>query len=98
VTLHLSRLLESRGGVEAAGTLLAQTRTRIDEDAVRELAYLLYRVCDANNWSESGQWFNNLVTSWPDLQESARKSEKSGESRFNQEAFAGSSDEEDQLF
>jgi putative DNA methylase len=98
VALHLSRLLEGKGGVEAAGALWAQARARIDEDAVRELAYLLYRVCDANNWSESGQWFNNLVTSWPDLQEAARNAEKNSKSRFNQQAFAGNDNEEDQLF
>jgi putative DNA methylase len=98
VTLHLSRLLESKGGVEAAGALWAQARARIDEDAVRELAYLLYRVCDANNWSESGQWFNNLVTSWPDLQEAARNAERSSKYRFNQQAFTGNDNEEDQLF
>ncbi|MFJ5901229.1 DUF1156 domain-containing protein [Streptomyces sp. NPDC093064] len=100
VTLHLSRLLESKGGVEAAGTLLAQARARIDEDAARELAYLLYRVCDANNWSESGGRFNNLVSSWPDLQMAARAAGKRGGGMASQsELFTGSSDEdEDQLF
>lgn len=97
VTVHLSRLLEGAGGLEAAGRLLAEARTHIDEDAVRELAYLLYRVCDTNKWSESGQRFNNLVSSWPDLQIAARRT--SAASSALELPFGGSDgDKEGQLF
>ncbi|MGW7293154.1 DUF1156 domain-containing protein [Streptomyces xiamenensis] len=77
--VHLSRTLE-RSGVEEAGELLARVRSRggVDDDSIRELAYLLYSICERNGWSESGQWFNNLVSSWSDMQASARLAEKHG--------------------
>ncbi|MFH8518214.1 DUF1156 domain-containing protein [Streptomyces gelaticus] len=83
VAVHLSRTLEGRGpgsGIDAAGELLARARSRseVDDDTIKELAYLLYSVCERKGWSESGQWFNNLVSSWSDLQASARAAEKRG--------------------
>ncbi|MFF3517828.1 DUF1156 domain-containing protein [Streptomyces sp. NPDC002573] len=103
VAVHLSRVLEGKGsssGIDAAGELLARARTKVDDDAVKELAYLLYNICERNGWSESGRWFNNLVSSWPDLQMAARAAEKQGGGMASQsELFSGSSDEdEDQLF
>ncbi|MBQ1122216.1 DUF1156 domain-containing protein [Streptomyces sp. B15] len=81
VAMHLSRVLEGKGpdaGIDAAGELLARVRSReeVDDDSVKELAYLLYSICERNGWSESAQWFNNLVSSWPDLQTSARAAER----------------------
>lgn len=83
VAMHLSRLIEGKGpgtGIDAAGELLARARTRpeIDEDAVKGLAYLLHNVCEGRGWTESQRWFNNLVSSWPDLQTSARVADKRG--------------------
>lgn len=83
VAMHLSRLLEGKGpnsGIDTAGELLAQARTRaeIDEDAVKGLAYLLHSVCEQKGWTESQRWFNNLVSSWPDLQTAARAAGKAG--------------------
>ncbi|MDX2833917.1 DUF1156 domain-containing protein [Streptomyces scabiei] len=83
VAMHLSRLIEGKGpgaGIDAAGDLLARARTRpeIDEDAVKGLAYLLHSICESRGWSESQRWFNNLVSSWPDLQTSARVADKRG--------------------
>lgn len=81
VTMHLSRLIEGKGvgtGIDAAGALLARARTRpeIDEDAVKGLAYLLHSVCEQRGWTESQRWFNNLVSSWPDLQTAARAADR----------------------
>jgi putative DNA methylase len=84
--MHLSRLLEGKGsgsGMGPAGELLAGIRRRgeFDEDAIRDLAHLLYSICDRRRWSESGQWFNNLASSWSDLQTEARAAEKRGPSK-----------------
>ncbi|MDH2389373.1 DUF1156 domain-containing protein [Streptomyces sp. HNM0663] len=83
VAMHLSRLIEGKGpgtGIDAAGELLARVRTRseIDEDTVKGLAYLLHNICENRGWTESQRWFNNLVSSWPDLQTAARAAEKRG--------------------
>ena len=81
--MHLSRVLDGKGaqsGVTPAGELLAGIRQRgeFDEDAIRDLAHLLYSVCDRRRWSESGQRFNNLASAWSDLQAEARAAEKRG--------------------
>lgn len=81
--MHLSRVLEGKGaqsGVGPAGELLAGIRRRgeFDEDAIRDLAHLLYSICDRRRWSESGQRFNNLASAWSDLQTEARAAEKRG--------------------
>ncbi|MCA1219170.1 DUF1156 domain-containing protein [Streptomyces sp. 8L] len=100
--MHLSRVLDGKGagsGVDAAGELLARARTRVNDDAVKELAYLLYSICERNGWSESGRRFNNLVSSWPDLQIAGRAAEKRGTASSSQMSFRSSDeDEEDQLF
>lgn len=103
VTMHLSRVLDGKGtssGIDAAGELLARARTRVDDDAVKELAYLLYSICERNGWSESGRRFNNLVSSWPDLQIAGRAAEKRGGiASPSQLSFRSSSDDEEgQLF
>jgi putative DNA methylase len=81
--MHLSRVLDGKGaqsGVGPAGELLAGIRARgeFDEDAIRDLAHLLYSICDRRRWSESGQRFNNLASAWSDLQTEARAAEKRG--------------------
>ncbi|MGW7572504.1 DUF1156 domain-containing protein [Streptomyces sp. NPDC054765] len=83
--MHLSRVLDGKGkdsGIDAAGELLADIRRHreLDEDSVKDLAYLLYSICERNNWSESGQRFNNLAGSWPDLQTAAYAAEKQARS------------------
>ncbi|WP_331718008.1 DUF1156 domain-containing protein (plasmid) [[Kitasatospora] papulosa] len=81
VAVHLSRVLEAKGagsGVDAAGVLLARARPQVEDDAIKELAYLLYNICERKGWSESGRRFNNLVSSWPDLQTAARAAERQG--------------------
>lgn len=66
VCLHLIRLLE-RQGADAAGEFLAAARQRIDIDAVKELAYLLFRMCERAKRTAEAIRFNALVTSWPDI-------------------------------
>jgi putative DNA methylase len=83
MAMRLSQLLEGKGpnsGIDTAGELLAQARTQaeIDEDAIKGLAYLLNNICEQKGWTESQRWFNNLVSSWPDLQTAARVVVKAG--------------------
>ncbi|MFB8198371.1 DUF1156 domain-containing protein [Kitasatospora purpeofusca] len=98
VTMHLSRILEGKGsesGIDAAGILIARARQRIDDDAVKELAYLLFSICERRGWSESARRFNSLVSSWPDLQVAARAAEKNGAAPTqDQLSFGGHEDRE----
>lgn len=71
IVQHLVRRLEDRG-VDAAGALMAEARSYVDMDAVKELAYLLYSICDKRGRSAQAQRFNNLITSWLDVDHVAR--------------------------
>ncbi len=74
--LHLSKRAEEQS-IEAAGAFLVKVgRTRVDVEAVRELAYRLYNICDRKKWPQVGLRFNNLVTSWPDLEAAAREARR----------------------
>lgn len=68
--LHAAGILQTKG-IDAAGQLIASLATdpsdRMDVDSVKELSYLLYSIAERKNWSEIGQTFNSLATSWPDI-------------------------------
>lgn len=61
---HLIRALDSSES-EAAG-LLARIGGGLGEKA-RQLAYLLYGVCDRKKWAEEAGAYNMLVTAWPEI-------------------------------
>jgi putative DNA methylase len=69
--LHLSKRLE-KYGPESAGQLMRQLQSVMDLNGVKELAYLLYSVCDRKRRQESALVFNNLVTSWPEIADAAQ--------------------------
>lgn len=46
-----------------AGTLLA--RFPDQAEAIRQLAYRLYTLCERKNWAEEARVYNQLMTSWP---------------------------------
>ena len=71
--LHLSKHLEKHGP-ESAGQLMRQLQSVMDLNGVKELAYLLYNICDRKRRQESALIFNNLVTSWPEIADEAQKS------------------------
>ncbi len=77
ICLHLAKLLKMKGGSSAA-RLMAETRSRIDLDVVKELAYLLHSIADRNGWSETAQLFNGLGTSWPEIDAASRRSDVAG--------------------
>lgn len=64
-TQHLIRALES-SETEAA-TLLRQLGGGMGERA-RQLAYLLYGICDRKRWPEEAGAYNMLVTAWPEIE------------------------------
>ena len=64
MTQHLIRALLS-SEVEAAG-LLALIGPDLGERA-RQLAYLLYKVCDDKRWADEAGAYNMLVMAWPEI-------------------------------
>ncbi|RBY88100.1 hypothetical protein DQ244_16225 [Blastococcus sp. TBT05-19] len=71
VTLHLAKAVSERGA-EAAAAIMASAGQRVDLDVVKELAYLLYSICERRGWTSSALLFNGLGTSWIDLDAAAR--------------------------
>jgi len=72
---HLIRVLEGQGLGPAGEFLqaaLSRTDGAVDADLVKELAHLLFRVAEGNGWTKDALSFNTLVTSWPEILESAR--------------------------
>jgi putative DNA methylase len=74
ICLHLAKRLQNRGA-DAAAALMASVRAvpGIDLDDVRELSYLLYSIAEKKNWAETALLFNNLGTSWTDIEDVSRK-------------------------
>jgi putative DNA methylase len=74
ICLHLAKQLD-RSGVDAAASLMAAAREVpvIDLDDVRELAYLLYSIAEKKGWAEIALLFNNLGTSWTDIEDASRR-------------------------
>ena len=71
VALHITKALNEKG-VESAAKLMAAAGPRVDLDAVRELTYLLYSICERHRWAQPAILFNALGTSWPDVDRVAR--------------------------
>jgi putative DNA methylase len=63
-TQHLIRALES--SETDAAELLARMGEGLGERA-RQLAYLLYGICDRKKWAEEAAAYNMLVTAWPEI-------------------------------
>ncbi len=76
-TLHLAKTLSAQGG-GAAAALMTAVGQRLDLDACKQLAYLLYNVCERRGWTQSALLFNGLGTSWNDLDHAARASATRG--------------------
>ena len=52
---------------------MAAAGRRVDLDAVKELAYLLFALSEKKNRTETALLFNQLASSWPDLTAAARR-------------------------
>jgi putative DNA methylase len=66
---HLIRGLKQGEGEADAGRLLAGTRGQAD--AVRQLAYRLYTLCERQGWAEDARAYNELITSWTAIEEAS---------------------------
>ena len=69
--MHLAKRLDEEG-IEAAGQLMAAAKTRIDLDTAKELAYLLFSICERRNWAKTALLFNALGSSWTDIEKASR--------------------------
>ena len=69
--VRLAQALNDSGAEEAA-RLMAGAGQRVDLDTAKELAYLLYSICEKRRWTQTALMFNGLGTSWSDLSAAAR--------------------------
>ena len=58
-----------QGGESASGTLLAALGGKAE--AVRQLAYRLYTLCERQGWAEDARAYNELITSWTGIESAA---------------------------
>lgn len=68
---HLIRRLEDGGEVEAGFLLKALGSTG---ESCKDLAYRCFSICEKKGWAQEGFAFNNLVTSWGEIQKQAQLS------------------------
>lgn len=72
---HLIKVLE-RDGISQGGEFLRTAISRqdgaVEADLVKELAHLLFRIAEGKGWTKDALSFNNLVTSWPEIHETAQ--------------------------
>jgi len=59
----------NQDGESAAGTLLARMPTHAEP--VRALAYRLYTLCERKGWAEEARAYNELVTTWSAIEQTA---------------------------
>jgi putative DNA methylase len=73
---HLIRVLKQDGEAEG-GIVLAAVEDK--QEAIRQLAYRLYTLCERKGWAEDARAYNELITSWPALESAAAKAPKQRE-------------------
>lgn len=71
VAIRLGHALLTEG-TDRAAIWMREAATRVDLDTVKELAYLMYSVCERKGWAESAMLFNALGTSWSDVTGASR--------------------------
>ncbi|CCH72694.1 conserved hypothetical protein [Nostocoides australiense Ben110] len=71
VALHLVKALDETGLAEA-GRILEGASNRVDVEAVKELAYLVFAIAEKRSMAQVAGMFNALVTSWPEVNAAAR--------------------------
>ncbi len=68
-THHLLKVYAESGEIGAAKLL---DRLGLIDDAVRDLAYSNYLICERKKWSTAAFGYNALVQSWPEIARQAR--------------------------
>jgi putative DNA methylase len=76
---HLIRTLK-QGGETAAGAVTAAIPGKME--AVRQLAYRLYTLCERQGWSEDARAYNELITSWSGIESAASNLQPAQRSLF----------------
>ena len=71
---HLIRALKRDGGESASGALLASLGGKAE--AVRQLAYRLYTLCERLGQAEDARAYNELITSWTGIETAAAAAPK----------------------
>jgi putative DNA methylase len=71
---HLIRALKRDGGETASGALLATLGGKAE--AVRQLAYRLYTLCERLGQAEDARAYNELITSWTGIETAAATAPK----------------------
>jgi putative DNA methylase len=71
VAMHLVKALDESGLAEA-GRILDGASTRVDVEAVKELAYLVFSLAEKRSMVQVAGMFNALVTSWPEVTAAAQ--------------------------
>lgn len=69
---HLIRALRF-GGESAAGFLLSRMVTK--SEAIRQLAYRLYTLCERKGWADDARAYNELITSWEAIESASHAAE-----------------------
>jgi putative DNA methylase len=70
VVMHLAKALGA-DGLDSAGLIMSRAAGRVDLDAAKELAYLMYSIAEKKRWSSVAQTFNLLAASWADIADAA---------------------------
>ena len=78
---HLIRA-HKQGGDTSAGPLLAALSGKAE--AVRQLAYRLYTLCERQGRAEDARAYNELITSWTGIEGAAAQAPKSAQGEFFQ--------------
>ena len=64
---HLVRAFRS-DGESGAGKLLGVSAVQSKTEAIRQLAYRLYTLCERRGWADDARAYNELVTSWASVE------------------------------
>lgn len=72
ICLHLAKRLQEKGAAETAN-LMAAAQDVVDLDVVKDLTYDLYLVAEKKERAAEALLFNNLGTSWTDIEDASRK-------------------------
>ena len=76
---HLIRALR-RTGETGAGQLFIPVRGQ--SEAIRQLAYRLYTLCERQGWAEDARAYNELIASWTGIENAVYASER-GQTQAN---------------
>ena len=69
------------GGESSAGLVSAAIPGKME--AVRQLAYRLYTLCERQGWAEDARAYNELITSWSGIESAASNAQPAQRGLFD---------------